>query len=335
MSHCCCKRIPHSGRFKRNRNDLSSKEIIKIREKYNLNQGEFADLLGVGKITIHRYEHTQVQTEAVDSMIRIANDPDVMYYMLVTNKDKLLPKKYDETLEIIQKLKNEDSHSLVDINRFENSFRIKTTDVDKVVNTLRNKYHSIIINSNDEMENDLSPIKLLKLIYYVQAITLKKTGKKAYNEDIEAWNPNIRSKSAIRTTPTRHFVDTSIAASVLGVSPSDLINDLNTFGLFFEDMAVRDLGIYASYLDGAVKHYRDSSGLECDAVLHLRNGKWASIEIKLSGEKLIEEGAASLRKLKKTVNEDNLAFQMILTATGPAYRRKDGIYVVPIDCLTV
>lgn len=154
-------------------------------------------------------------------------------------------------------------------------------------------------------------------------------------EDIEAWNPNIRSKSAIRTTPTRHFVDTSIAASVLGVAPSDLINDLNTFGLFFEDMAVRDLGIYASYLDGAVKHYRDSSGLECDAVLHLRNGKWASIEIKLGGEKLIEEGAASLRKIKKTVNEDNLAFQMILTATGPAYRRTDGIYVVPIDCLTV
>ena len=127
-------------------------------------------------------------------------------------------------------------------------------------------------------------------------------------EDVEAWNPNIRSKSAIRTTPTRHFVDTSIAASVLGVSPSDLINDLNTFGLFFEDMAVRDLGIYAAYLDGAVKHYRDSSGLECDAVLHLRNGKWASIEIKLGGEKLIEEGSASLRKLKKTVNEDRLMF---------------------------
>ena len=154
-------------------------------------------------------------------------------------------------------------------------------------------------------------------------------------EDIEAWNPNLRSKSAIRTTSTRHFVDTSIAAAVLEISPADLINDLNTFGLFFEDMAVRDLGIYASYLDGTVKHYRDSSGLECDAVLHLRNGKWASVEIKLGGEKLIEEGAASLNKLKKTVNEKGLAFQMILTASGPAYRRNDGIYVVPIDCLTV
>lgn len=154
-------------------------------------------------------------------------------------------------------------------------------------------------------------------------------------EDVEAWNPNLRSKAAIRTTPTRHFVDTSIAAAVLEVSPADLIADLKTFGPFFEDMAVRDLGIYASYLDGTVKHYRDSSGLECDAVVRLRNGKWASIEIKLGGQALIEEGAASLKKLKKTVNEDGLAFQMILTASGPAYRRKDGIYVVPIDCLTV
>lgn len=154
-------------------------------------------------------------------------------------------------------------------------------------------------------------------------------------EDVEAWNPNIRSKAAIRTTPTRHFVDTSIATSVLDVSPADLINDLNSFGLFFEDMAVRDLGIYASYLDGVVKHYRDSSGLECDAVLHLKNGQWASIEIKLGGEKLIEEGAANLIKLKNTVNESKLAFQMILTASGPAYQRKDGIYVVPVDCLTV
>ncbi len=154
-------------------------------------------------------------------------------------------------------------------------------------------------------------------------------------EDIEAWNPNLRSKTAIRTTPTRHFVDTSIAAAVLELSPADLINDLKTFGLFFEDMAVRDLGIYASYLDGSVKHYRDNLGLECDAVLRLSNGKWAAIEIKLGGEELIEDGATSLMKLKKRVDEKGLAFQMILTASGPAYKRSDGIYVVPINCLTV
>ena len=154
-------------------------------------------------------------------------------------------------------------------------------------------------------------------------------------EDILAWNPNIRSKAAIRTTPTRHFVDTSIAAAVLGISPDDLMNDLNSFGLFFEDMAVRDLVIYSSYLGAKVKHYRDSSGLECDAVIHFENGKWAAVEIKLGGEKLIEEGAKNLEKLKTVVDNDNPAFRMVLTATGAAYRRKDGIYVVPINCLTV
>lgn len=153
-------------------------------------------------------------------------------------------------------------------------------------------------------------------------------------EDIKAWNPNIRSKASIRTTPTRHFVDTSIATAVLGVSPADLMSDLNSFGLFFEDMAVRDLVIYSAILGGTVKHYRDSSGLECDAVIHLENGKWAAVEIKLGGDELIAEGADNLNKLKNNVNEDNLAFRMILTATGPAYKRSDGIYVVPLNCLT-
>lgn len=154
-------------------------------------------------------------------------------------------------------------------------------------------------------------------------------------EDITAWNPNIRSKAAIRTTPTRHFVDTSIAAAVLGITPADFMNDLQSFGLFFEDMAVRDLIIYSSCLGASVKHYRDSSGLECDSIIHFENGKWAAVEIKLGGERLIEEGAKSLEKLKKVVDNDDLAFRMILTATGPAYQRKDGIYVVPINCLTV
>lgn len=151
-------------------------------------------------------------------------------------------------------------------------------------------------------------------------------------EDIEPWNPNLRSKSVIRTTPTRHFVDTSIAVAVLGITPDDLMNDFNSFGLFFEDMVVRDLVIYASYLGATIKHYRDNSGLECDAIMHFENGKWAAIEIKLGGEKLIEE---AVKNLEKVVDNDNLAFRMIITATGPAYRRKDGIYIVPINCLTV
>ena len=156
-------------------------------------------------------------------------------------------------------------------------------------------------------------------------------------EDMEAWNPNIRSKTSIRSTPTRHFVDTSIACRVLNIMPEDLINDLNTFGLFFEDMAVRDLRIYASALGGEVRHYRDNAGLECDSIIHLEDGRWAAIEIKLGGEKLINEGAANLKRLKKKITEKSdepaPAFMMILTATGPLYKRDDDIYVVPINQL--
>ncbi len=156
-------------------------------------------------------------------------------------------------------------------------------------------------------------------------------------KDIEAWNPNIRSKTSIRTTPTRHFVDTSIACRALNIGPNDLMNDLNSFGLFFEDMAVRDLSIYASVLGGEVRHYRDNAGLECDAVIHLEDGRWGAIEIKLGGDKLIEDGIKTLSTLKKKITEksDNPApsFMMILTATGPMYRTNDGIYIVPINYL--
>ena len=153
-------------------------------------------------------------------------------------------------------------------------------------------------------------------------------------EDMEAWNPNLRSKTVIRTTPTHHFVDSSIAAQALGASPADLMSDLNTFGLLFEDMAVRDLRVYAQTINGNVFHYRDSRGLECDTILHLKDGRWAPIEIKLGGDNLIEEGAINLKRLKADIAEKNQpSFMMILTATGPAYRREDGIYVVPINCL--
>ena len=151
--------------------------------------------------------------------------------------------------------------------------------------------------------------------------------------DIDAWNPNLRSKAVVRTTPTRHFVDTSIACQALNISPDDLMVDLKSFGFFFEDLAVRDLNIYASLLGGTVKHYRDSRGLECDAVVHTPKGKWGAIEIKLGGDKLIEEGAANLNKLKDDVDDPNMAFMAIITATGPAYRRLDGIYVTPLNCL--
>lgn len=156
-------------------------------------------------------------------------------------------------------------------------------------------------------------------------------------EDVNAWNPNIRSKTSIRTTPTRHFVDTSIACRALNISPNDLVNDLNTMGLFFEDLAVRDLKIYANTFGGEVRHYRDNAGLECDAVIHLPNGKWGAIEIKLGGEKAIDDAAKSLKLLKNKIinksNEQDPSFMMILTAVGSLYQRDDGIIVVPINCL--
>ena len=156
-------------------------------------------------------------------------------------------------------------------------------------------------------------------------------------EDMEAWNPNIRSKTSIRSTPTRHFVDTSIACRSLGVSPDDLKRDLNSFGLFFEDFAVRDLRIYADRLGGTVKHYRDNAGLECDAVVHLEDGRWAGIEIKLGGDDLINEGAASLKMLKNKIveksDEQAPSFLLVLTAIGGAYQREDGVFVAPINLL--
>ncbi|MBQ9474249.1 MAG: ATP-binding protein [Bacteroidales bacterium] len=156
-------------------------------------------------------------------------------------------------------------------------------------------------------------------------------------EDMPAWNPNLRSKSAIRTSDTRYFVDPSVATAALGIGPKDLMNDLKTFGLLFETMAVRDLRVYADALDGNVFHYRDSNGLECDAVLHLRNGSYGLIEIKLGGETLIEEGAKTLKKLSDKIDTTKMkkpAFKMVLTATGAyAYNRNDGVMVVPIGCL--
>ena len=156
-------------------------------------------------------------------------------------------------------------------------------------------------------------------------------------EDMPAWNPNLRSKTAIRTSDTRYFTDPSIATASLGLGPDDLIADLKTFGLLFETLCVRDLRVFAEALDGQVYHYRDRSGLECDAVVHLRNGSYGLIEIKLGGEKLISEGAANLLNLSGKIDADKMkrpSFQMVLTGIGDyAYRRKDGVYVVPIGCL--
>ena len=156
-------------------------------------------------------------------------------------------------------------------------------------------------------------------------------------EDMPAWNPNLRSKTAIRSTDTRYFVDPSIAAAALGIGPNDLLNDLNTFGFLFETLCVRDLRVFADALNGTVYHYRDKNGLECDAVVHLRNAVYGLIEIKLGGDKLIEQGAESLKNLASKIDTSRMkppAFLLVLTGTGQyAYRRPDGVCVVPIGAL--
>ena len=185
---------------------------------------------------------------------------------------------------------------------------------------------------NDMLANDQSALDEKTVSSYLDALR-----KIFVIEDMPAWNPNLRSKTSIRTTDTRYFVDPSIATAALSIGPNDLMNDLNTLGLFFETLCVRDLRVFAQALDGNVFHYRDKTGLECDTVVHLRNGDYGLIEIKIGGEKLIEEGAANLKKLSQKIDTTKMkspSFLMILTAVGSfAYRREDGVYVVPIGCL--
>lgn len=156
-------------------------------------------------------------------------------------------------------------------------------------------------------------------------------------EDLPAWNPNLRSKTAIRSADTRYFVDPSIATAALGIGPNDLLNDLKTFGFVFETLCIRDLRVFADNLGGKAYHYRDKNGQECDAVIHLRNGKYGLIEIKLGGDKLIEYGAETLKSMEAKIDTEKMntpSFLMVLTGIGDwAYRRKDGVYVVPIGCL--
>lgn len=183
------------------------------------------------------------------------------------------------------------------------------------------------IATNDENSIDEETVAL-----YINAL------KKIFViEDMPAWNPNLRSKTAIRSSDTRYYIDPSIAAAALGIGPQDLLNDLNTFGFLFETLCIRDLRVFADALNGTVYHYRDKSGLECDAVVHLRNGSYGLIEIKLGGECLIEEGASNLTALYRKLDTDEMkkpSFLMILTGTGDyAYRRSDGILIVPIGCL--
>lgn len=185
---------------------------------------------------------------------------------------------------------------------------------------------------SDVLKNDSFSLDTDTVLSYINALR-----KIFVVEDTVAWNPNLRSKTAIRTTETRYFVDPSIAVAALGIGPNDLINDLNTFGLIFENLCVRDLRVYAESLKGTVYHYRDASDLECDTVIHLRDGSYGLVEIKIGGDMLIEEGVNNLIKLQNKIDITKMkkpSFLMVLTAIGKyAYKREDGVYVVPIGCL--
>lgn len=184
-----------------------------------------------------------------------------------------------------------------------------------------------IKNNGDEQMSDSTVYSYLKALKRIFVI-----------EDSIAWNPNLRSKTAIRTSDTRYFADPSIATASLGLGPQDLINDMETFGLVFETLAIRDLRVYADALGGMVYHYRDKNGLECDAVVHLRNGSYGLIEIKIGGKRLIDEGSETLKSLAGKIDTSKMkkpSFLMVLTGIGEyAYKRpEDGVLVVPIGSL--
>lgn len=186
-------------------------------------------------------------------------------------------------------------------------------------------YADIVSHDNESLSEETitSYINALKQLYVI--------------EDVQAWNPNLRSKTAIRTSDTRYYTDPSLATASLGVGSKDLINDLKTMGLIFETLVIRDLRVYAEANDGQLYHYRDKSGLECDAVIYLRNGTYGLIEIKLGGEESIKEGSETLKRLSEKIDTDRMnapSFLAVVTGVGNyAYRREDGIFVVPIGCL--
>lgn len=184
----------------------------------------------------------------------------------------------------------------------------------------------------DMIKNEPSSLDTDTIFSYINAL------KKIFViEDSASWNTNLRSATSIRASDTRYFVDPSIAVAALGIGPNDLIDDLNTFGFLFESLCIRDLRVYADALNGKIYHYRDKTGLECDAVIHCRDGSYGLIEIKLGGDRLIEEGAQSLKLLANKIDTTKMkepSFLMVLIGTGKyAYQREDGIYVVPIGCL--
>ena len=246
------------------------------------------------------------------------------------------PKAIDEEEDVAlqQAIDYFDAIVAVDISRVDNVERNK----ERTKRILRSYARSVGTQAKissiaaDISANEAVSISDMTITSYINAL------KKIFVlEDSSAWNPNLRSKTAIRTSDTRYFTDPSVCTAALELGPNDLVNDLNTMGFLFENMCIRDLRIYAEALDGNVYHYRDKSGLECDAVVHLRNGVYGLVEIKLGGDSLISDGVETLKKLSSNIDTTKMkspVFKMILIGVGEmAYRRSDGIYIVPLSCL--
>lgn len=242
----------------------------------------------------------------------------------------LIPKEValDQAFDYVDSVVNKDIQRVDNVKRSSERARLLLRSYAR--NISQQASYSTI--RKDMLANDSSTLDEDTVADYIKAL------KKLFViEDLEAWNPNIRSKAAIRTGDTRHFVDPSIGTAALGIGPKDLVNDIKSFGFFFEDMAVRDLRVYAEVLDGRLYHYRDSNGLECDTVLHRRNGSYALMEVKLGGQDLIEEGAKNMIKLANSIDTEKMpspSFMAVIIGVGKySYQREDGVYVIPIGCL--
>jgi predicted AAA+ superfamily ATPase len=225
---------------------------------------------------------------------------------------------------------------------------IAESDLSRVDNTLRNPMRvRRLLRSLGRLQGTAAPISTIcqDMIANDESTLSEKTIASYINalekifviEDMPAWSTNLRSKTAIRTSNTRYFVDPSIAVAALGITPSKLMNDLNTFGLLFETMAVRDLRVYADAINAKVYHYRDKDELECDAIIERRDGSYGLVEIKIGGDYAIREAQNTLNTLSKKIDTDKVGkpqFRMILTAVGDyAMQLEDGCIVVPIGCL--
>ena len=221
-----------------------------------------------------------------------------------------------------------------DISRVDDTLRdpMRVRSVMKSLARLQGTQSSAAVICGDVKANDVTSLTEDTVYSYLKAL------KKIFvTEDLEAWCPNLRCKTPIRTTDTRYFTDPSIATAALGIGPDELLNDLPTCGLIFETLVIRDLRTYAEELGGRLYHYHDKSGLECDAVMRLENGKYGLIEVKTGGETLVAKGAKALNDLAEKIDTTKMpkpSFKMVLTADGDfTYRTKDAVLVCPIGCL--